>query len=109
MVSGSVSLLTRQVKHTFAESALSFRPMETMGDRIRVLRTAKGMTQAELGDRLGVSRVAVSQWENGETKNIKNVTFRLLVRELGTTEDYILFGPDQGRDQSGKFRKPRSA
>lgn len=74
--------------------------METMGDRIKRLREAKGWSQQKLADRLRQrgceirTRVSVSYWENGGTKNIKNLTFRMLVEELGTTEDYLLFGPD---------------
>lgn len=77
--------------------------METMGDRIRQLRESRGWTQQELAERLSVSlrahgkdpvtSVSVSQWERSETKNIKNVTFYLLARELGTQEEYLLFGP----------------
>lgn len=106
-----VSLLTREVKHACAEAALSYSTMETMGERIRQLRLAKQWTQQELGDRVGVSRAAVAQWESGETKNIKNVTFRRLVRELGTTEDYLVFGPDEPgrRDSAGRFGKPERA
>lgn len=82
--------------------------METMGDRIRRLREAKGWTQRELADRVGVTEAAVSQWERGETKNIKNLNFAALLEELGTTQEYLLFGPD-GRARAGKQRKPRPA
>jgi len=38
-----------------------------IGDRIKQAREATGMTQAELGRRLGVTRSGVSQWENERT------------------------------------------
>jgi DNA-binding XRE family transcriptional regulator len=69
--------------------------METMGDRIRLLRQSKGLTQEQLGQRLGVSKVAVSQWETGGTSNVRLKTFLALVEELGTTYQYLLFGPKQ--------------
>lgn len=82
--------------------------MQTMGERIRTLREAKGWTQQALGERVGVSREAVSQWEIGPTKNIKNATFLALLRELGTTYEYLMFGPDE-RTRTDTARKPRRA
>ncbi len=38
-----------------------------IGKYIALLRTSKGITQSELGERLGVSFQAVSKWERGET------------------------------------------
>ena len=35
----------------------------TMADRIQALRKAKGISQEELADHIGVSRQAVSKWE----------------------------------------------
>ena len=39
--------------------------MSTIGDNIRRVRTAAGLTQEEFGRIAGVSNMAVSQWENG--------------------------------------------
>lgn len=41
--------------------------MNLVGDQIALLRKEKGLTQTELGERLGVSFQAVSKWERGET------------------------------------------
>lgn len=88
-----------------------------MGDRIRTLRQAKGYTLQQLADRLALHGVtvtfsAISQWERGETSNIKLTTFLALVAELGTTHEYLVHGPADppGRDSTGKFRtlKPGS-
>ena len=37
---------------------------ETLGKRIAELRKRKGMTQEQLGEKVGVSAQAVSKWEN---------------------------------------------
>ncbi len=71
--------------------------VETMGDRIRLLRQAKTLTQEQLGERIGVSKVAVSQWETGSTSNIRLKTFLALCDELGTSPHYLIFGPDPPR------------
>lgn len=38
-----------------------------MADRIREARSGTGLSQAEAGRQLGVTRSGVSQWENGHT------------------------------------------
>ena len=38
-----------------------------IGQKIAFLRKAKGLTQSELAEQLGVSPQAVSQWERSET------------------------------------------
>lgn len=38
---------------------------ETLGGRIAAFRKAKGWTQEQLADRVGVSAPAVSKWETG--------------------------------------------
>lgn len=42
--------------------------MTTIGERIRQAREAIPMSQDALGEKIGVSRAAVSQWENNETE-----------------------------------------
>lgn len=85
-----------------------------MGDRIRTLRESKGWTQTELAERLTargakVGFSAISQWERGDTQNIKLKLFLALVDELGTTHEYLVHGPSDptSRDATGRFRKPR--
>ena len=39
----------------------------TLGEQIQALRKGLGLSQEELGDRLGVARQSVSKWESGAT------------------------------------------
>ena len=41
-----------------------------VGKRIRALRTARGLTQEELGKLLGVKKAAVQKYENGSVENL---------------------------------------
>lgn len=38
-----------------------------LADRIQSLRKAKGISQEELAEHVGVSRQAVSKWESGQS------------------------------------------
>lgn len=75
--------------------------METMGDRIKQLRLSHGLTQEQLGKRVGVSKVAVSLWESSQVQNVKLATFLRLCETLHTSPHYLLFGPEAiaGRDR----------
>lgn len=79
--------------------------MKTMGERIRALRIARGLSQQELADQLGITKGAVMHWETGRTKNIKNETMLALVRILGTDQEFLLFGPDRTPKRDGRKRK----
>jgi DNA-binding Xre family transcriptional regulator len=80
-------------------------PMQTMGERIRLLRQARGMSQGDLSSKIGVTPGAISQWENGSTKNIKLETFLRLCAELGTEPQYLIFGPPDRLGQKGRSQK----
>lgn len=47
-----------------------------IGEKIKAARLAKGMTQEELGQLLGVQKSAVAKYENGRVVNIKRSTLK---------------------------------
>ena len=49
----------------------------TVGERIRAIRKAKGLTQKELGERLGLSSQSVAQWENNLRKPKFETTLKI--------------------------------
>ena len=76
--------------------------IEKVGLQIAELRKSKGLTQNDLGERLGVSFQAVSKWERGET--LPDTAILLdLANVLETTVDYILSGGERKVDFKGKI------
>ena len=76
--------------------------IEKVGEQIAALRKAKGLTQSELGERIGVSFQAVSKWERGET--LPDVTLLPdLSKILETTIDFILLGNEKVIEYKGKI------
>lgn len=64
---------------------------ETIGNRIAKFRKAKGMTQEDLANQLGVSSQAVSKWENDAScPDISLLPH--LCKVLGVTTDELLTG-----------------
>lgn len=54
-----------------------------IGEKIRAARLAKGMTQSELGEILGVQKSAVAKYESGRVVNIKRSTLKKMSEVLG--------------------------
>ncbi len=70
--------------------------------QISALRKAKGLTQNELGERVGVTFQAVSKWERGET--LPDITVLAdLARVLETSIDNILLGGERQVEYKGKI------
>lgn len=67
---------------------------ETLGDRLKTARGAKGLSQQEVADAVGVNRVRVSTWENdGHKPSAENLN--ALAALFGTTSRTLLTGePD---------------
>lgn len=76
-------------------------PMSSFGTRFRALRLHKGLTQDELADVLGITKSAVSAWENDR----ETPSFQKLVAirgQLGASLDYLVDdGPELPQVQVG--------
>jgi transcriptional regulator with XRE-family HTH domain len=72
---------------------------ETVGARIRAARLARGMTQADLAEAVGVSRSAVAQWETERSGQVRGNLTRI-ASVLGVTVEHLLSGASQG-ERSG--------
>ena len=60
-----------------------------IGKRIKDMRLEKGMSQQELGDLIGVTKVSICGYENG-TRTPSLDTFCVLADIFETTTDYLL-------------------
>ena len=61
-----------------------------IGALIREKRLAKGLTQEELGEIVGVQKSAVAKWENGRVSEIKRSTLKKLAEVLGISPVQLL-------------------
>lgn len=76
--------------------------MQTFGEFLCKLRKEKGMTQAELAKRLGVTDKAVSKWETGEAMP-ESGSLLPIANIFGVTVDELLRGErDASSDDSAK-------
>lgn len=65
--------------------------LNEIGTRIKALREAKGLTQAELGQYVNASRELVNMWERG-ARDLKTGTIIELAHFFNVSCDYILTG-----------------
>lgn len=85
----------------------------TMGEKIKSLRLTSGMSQTELGDKIGVQTSAIYKYENGLVVNLKASTLKRLAEVLGTTPTYLMGFEDEVRPtpvpESGPLSPGRQA
>ena len=63
--------------------------MTKFSERLKELRKGKHLTQQELADKFGISRVGYSYWETGKREpNFKKII--LLAKYLYVSTDYLL-------------------
>ena len=95
---GGVDMLhSAHCNHSYHASAnYSYRAMcnpsymDTLSKRIADLRQARGLSQAQVADAVGVSRVSVTKWESGQTANLKLPNLVALCRLFETTADDLI-------------------
>lgn len=66
--------------------------MEHIGERIKRLRIALKKSQQQIADDVGVSRVAVTKWESGETENLKLGNLSRLKKVFSVSFDELISG-----------------
>ena len=76
-------------------------------DRIAQARKAAGLSQEQLGEKLGVSGQAVSEWESGAVSP-DAAALAAMCRELGVSADWLLLGEEpDGTPLTGEDRPDR--
>lgn len=63
---------------------------DNIGERIKVIRNARFISQDDLAQRVGVSKSTVSRWESGSIENIGGSTLRKVAEALGTSLNVLL-------------------
>lgn len=66
--------------------------MPTMGTRIRDLRLGRRLTQEKMGEIVGVTGAAISQWETDTTKGIKPENFLRFCAYFSVDPYWVAFG-----------------
>ena len=69
----------------------------TLGERIALVRKNAGLSQEQLGEKLGVSRQAVSKWESDQT-NPDVAYVAQMCRLLKVSSDWLLLGEEREAD-----------
>jgi len=75
-----------------------------MKERLKELRIALGISQAELGERIGVSRAAISRLEGG-SNNFTNQMVTSICREFGVNEEWLRTGSGDMFEEMSRAEK----
>lgn len=65
--------------------------MSEIGKRIKELRVKHNMTQAELGELLGVQKSAIQKYESGAIVNLRSDKIKILSKTFHTLPRYFVF------------------
>lgn len=69
--------------------------MKTLADRIKHIRSSLDETQEVFGNRVGVTKATVSQWEDGRISSIRSTTLLKLEESTGYSARWIESGRGQ--------------
>jgi len=91
----------------YSDGKYNYRVGDLLGDRIKELRRSAGLSQADLAERCSVSREAVSQWESGATKNLRNPNLVKVAKAFAMTLDELVSGtqPLRVADESPDYQR----
>ena len=75
----------------------------TTGEKIKQLRRQLGMTQEELGAKIGVQKAAINKYETGIVVNLKKSTLSSLARALNVSPIDLLSPEDNDLSNDEQF------
>jgi len=89
--------------------------MQTLGERIRVLRDRRGWSQAEVATRAAVPVQNIARLEQGRRLEVRSDMLRRLALALGCTTDYLVglsefvgTGVPEGREKRPRGMKNKA-
>ncbi len=71
------------------KSAYHYPTIVDVGERVRTARQLLGLTQEELAQKVGLSRVTINQIENGRRKQLKPEALRKIAEATEKSESYF--------------------
>ena len=72
-----------------------------IGEKIKVARKKKGLTQEDLGKLVGVQKSAIAKYENGRVVNIKRSTLQKIASALNIRPSELIF--EESPKESASF------
>ncbi|MEX5398742.1 helix-turn-helix domain-containing protein [Streptococcus sp. ZJ93] len=76
-------------------------------NRLKELRKEKGITQQELADEIGITKLSVSNWETGK-HDIKSDKAQTLADYFGVSVAYLLGYEDNFREKVNKLKNSKN-
>lgn len=80
--------------------------IKELGQRIKIYRIMKEMSQQDLEDKAGVSKRSISRLEQGESVQLENLFKILLALDLGENIDLLV--PDEAKRPGFYLKKSES-
>lgn len=76
-----------------------------MSQIIKELRQKSGLTQSELGEKLGVKKSAINKYESGKVSNIKRSTIEKMANIFNVYPSYLMGFEDEQKDRLNEDEK----
>lgn len=77
-----------------------------MNQRVREIRKSLGLSMDDFGEKLGVTKAAISRLESGE-RNLTEQMVRSICREFGINEEWLRTGKGEMYDNSREVELAR--